>query len=83
MTMKMVGRTDETIPNVKTIKDMKTGETCFQVEDRKYIFKVNHNTALILENRGTCGCNGYSDASDCDITVRELFPDESITINFS
>lgn len=84
MTMKIVKGGIQIQPVTKKMTAMANGEVCYLEKEGYYILKVYHMDQpciyMILDNHK--GANSYGkEGSNCD--VRELSPNESITIKFS
>ena len=79
MTMEIVKEiVEKEVSKTKKMNAMSSGEVCWCKKDQCYILKHN-SFFLILDNHKSA--NGYSSGND--MLVRELYPDESITIKFS
>lgn len=85
--VKEEGRKPE--PVTKGMNTMARGEVCYFEDKKQYIFKIssifgNENMTpifLILNNTTELLYHNSDQASECK--VRELYPDESVTIKFS
>ena len=82
MAMEMMENSTGNDESLKPMNQMDDGEVCYYVADSRYVLKVcnvgQEDIYLILE---AGDYNSYS--HDCDGSVRELYPGESITIKFS
>ncbi len=69
-------------PPTKPMNEMVDGEVCFEIQRERYVMMISGirgTMVLILENHD--GTNTYS--HDCSHEVRELYPNENISVKFS
>lgn len=75
-------------PVTKRMDEMRRGEVCFVMEENYYVVNVgisndNGSRFLILDTDVDIKWYAHSSGSPRRYKVRELYPNESITIKFS
>ena len=89
MTMKIVDREgNRPEPTVKAMTEMHRGEICYSLGSERYVMKIcsvtgeEINPVFLVLNNDSNICFYHGNTTDNE-RVRELYPDESITIKFS
>lgn len=81
MSMRIVLKNGESLPRNKRMSTMADGEVCFNDKAKDYVLKINEDVYLVL---GEQKHRDYWDGTAARRNiVRELYKNESITINFS
>ncbi len=66
-----------------TIFDMRRGQVCFLLEDRKYVMRI-HSTWLLIEDGDRLELiTGILNSANSVYKCRELVAGESVTVEFS
>ena len=70
-------------PVIKGMNEMSDGEVCYEIQRERYVMMISglHGSIILIMQNKVNKTNTYS--SECSTEVRELYPNENVSVKFS